>query len=233
MMINLNFFFPVPIALEEEQSNYESKQSSKAPEKELFKVAWKITEKEELLKNCRKLLVDIEVVRDKMKTVSNDVELNIARSLTSLRGKLTGFVKKLSKHQRTPAIHIFVFMISPESRNRKLYAPPVQCLPIGSLKDRQVRDLADKVINEMVKRNMKVAGTLIFVIYIASMYALTYVIYITISLTGFTTNGEFNSLRWKGSTHPLTILQLRSEARKKFANRGLRPMLDMFTPIGT
>ena len=102
------------IALEEEQSNYESKQSSKAPEKELLKVAWKITE-DELLKTCRQSIVDVKVVKDKLKTTSNDAELNIARSLTSLWSSLTNFVKKLSKHQRTPATHIFVFIISPES----------------------------------------------------------------------------------------------------------------------
>ena len=133
----------------QEQSNYERKQSSKAPEKELLKIAWKITEKEELLKICRQLIVDIEVVMDKVKIVANDVKSNIARSLTLLRSSLTDFVKKLSKHQRTPATHIFVFMISPESRNKKPYALPVQCLPIGSLKDKQVRGLADKVINEI------------------------------------------------------------------------------------
>ena len=34
-----------------------------------------------------------------------------------------------------------MFMISSETRNRKPYALPVQCLPIASLKDAAVRDL--------------------------------------------------------------------------------------------
>ena len=53
-----------------------------------------------------------------------------------------------------------VFMISPESRNHKPYALPVQCLPITALKDQQCRELANQIIAAMVKRNMKVVGRL-------------------------------------------------------------------------
>ena len=49
---------------------------------------------------------------------------------------------------------------------------------------------------------------------------------------GITTNGEFNSLRWKGNTRPLTVLQLKREARAKYQNKGLKSLLDMITPIG-
>ena len=67
-------------------------------------------------------------------------------------------MKALSKHQRGSASHIFVMMISSESRNRKPYALPLQRLPIRGLKDKQVREFADAIIKEMSKRNMKVAG---------------------------------------------------------------------------
>lgn len=49
---------------------------------------------------------------------------------------------------------------------------------------------------------------------------------------GFTTNGEFNSLRWKGYSRPLTVLQLKREARAKYQSKGLKSLLDMITPIG-
>ena len=88
----------------------------------------------------------------------NRTEKNIARQLTSVRKDLVAVVQTLSKHQRNPATHIFIFMISPESRKSRPYALPVQCLPISSLKDSQVRNLANKIIKEMSKRNMKVAG---------------------------------------------------------------------------
>ena len=52
-------------------------------------------------------------------------------------------------------------MISPESRSSKPYALPVQCIPYASLKDREVRDILNDVIREMVKLGMKVAGILI------------------------------------------------------------------------
>ena len=55
----------------------------------------------------------------------------------------------------------------------------------------------------------------------------------TFYITGFTTNGEFNSLRWKGNTRPLTILQVRTEARLKYQNKGLKTLMDMVTPCGT
>jgi len=50
-------------------------------------------------------------------------------------------------------------MISNEERNNKSYALPVQCLPYKGLSDMKVRELANYIIQEMVKRRMKVAGT--------------------------------------------------------------------------
>ncbi len=49
-------------------------------------------------------------------------------------------------------------MLSPEERNKKPYALPVQCLPCGTLKDDELQSIVDKLIEEMVKRGMKVAG---------------------------------------------------------------------------
>lgn len=54
----------------------------------------------------------------------------------------------------------------------------------------------------------------------------------SVVLVGFTTNGEFNSLRWRGNTRPLTILQLMRESRAQFQNKGFKTLLDMLTPIG-
>ena len=83
----------------------------------------------------------------------------IAKSLASLRSQLTSIIKALSKHQRKTASHIFVLMISLESRNCKPYTLPLQCLPVRGLKNKQVREFADAIIKEMSKTNMKVAGT--------------------------------------------------------------------------
>ena len=72
--------------------------------------------------------------------------------------KAADFVKEVVRHQRNSATHILVFMITPEERNKKPYALPVQCLPYKGVSDARVRKLADQIIQEMVKRNMKVAG---------------------------------------------------------------------------
>ena len=87
---------------------------------------------------------------------------NVACALTSLSKRLEEAVKKLSKHQRTAASHIFVVLISRESRSCKPYGVPVQCLPIRGLKDKQAREIANRIIAEMTERNMKVAGEDVF-----------------------------------------------------------------------
>ncbi len=150
------------VALQEAQCTYEEKvmSTSKVPEKTLFKLAWQVQELEVLIKDVRKLVVNISALREKVQDEHYDlVKENTARKLGSIRTELMEAVKKLSRHQRNAATHIFVFMISPESRSRKPYALPVQCLPIRGLKDQQARELANKVIAAMVERNMKVAGT--------------------------------------------------------------------------
>ena len=50
--------------------------------------------------------------------------------------------------------------------------------------------------------------------------------------TGFTSNGEFNSLRSRGYTRPLSMLQIRSDVRRKYARLGKKKMFDMLTPRG-
>ena len=86
------------------------------------------------------------------------VKENYAKKLGSIRENLETSVRRLSRHKRTAATHIFVFMISAESRNKVPYALPVQCLPIASLKDKQCRELANHIVAAMAERKMRVAG---------------------------------------------------------------------------
>ena len=83
---------------------------------------------------------------------------NIPRILQTIRQKAITFVKDVARHQRTAATHVLVFMISSEERNKKPYALPIQCLPYKGLSDNKMRELANLIITEMVKRKMKVAG---------------------------------------------------------------------------
>ena len=83
---------------------------------------------------------------------------NVALRLTNIRNEVTKFVKGVTRHQRTAATRCLVVMISTEERNKKPYALPVQCIPYKGLKDSEVREIGNKVIQEMCKRDMKVAG---------------------------------------------------------------------------
>lgn len=135
------------------------KSDATCPQKTLFKLAWTVKELEDLIHDIRQLVVDITTLKEKVTDPQYDVvRENVASKLVSMRSKVTECIRKLSKHQRTAATHIFVFMISTETRNQKPYALPIQCLPIAALKDRQARQLANDVIAAMVERNMKVAG---------------------------------------------------------------------------
>ncbi len=49
---------------------------------------------------------------------------------------------------------------------------------------------------------------------------------------GFVSNGEFNSMRVKGNTRPLSVLQIKANARKKYSSIAVSTMVDMLTPIG-
>lgn len=49
---------------------------------------------------------------------------------------------------------------------------------------------------------------------------------------GFVSNGEYNVFRSKGYTRPLSVFQLRSQARKKFVRMSKTTMLSMLTPRG-
>ena len=105
-------------ALQKAQANYEEKQtSSRIPEKTLFKLAWEVNELGSLIQEGRRLVVELDVRAKKVQDGElNRTEENIARQLTSVCKDLVAFVQTLSKHQRNPATHIFVFMISPESQ---------------------------------------------------------------------------------------------------------------------
>ena len=155
--------FKMSIALTKAQADYEEKikSSNRSQDKTLFKLAWQIHELEELIKEMRQIAVDLSTLIGRVLNIQHDlVKENFAANLISTRVSLEEAVKKLIRHQRTAATHIMVFMISPESRNHKPYALPVQCLPITALKDQQCRELANQIIAAMVKRNMKVVGRL-------------------------------------------------------------------------
>ena len=51
------------------------------------------------------------------------------------------------------------------------------------------------------------------------------------TLSGFTSDGEWNTLRSKGRTRPLSILQVRSDARAKYARMKEKKLMGMLSPV--
>ena len=122
-------------------------------------LAWKLKELADLNEEGRQLHIIISSLIEKLHSDQCDVvQDNIPRQVSTMRERIYSFIRRLTRHKRTAATHILVFMISPEDRRRKPYAIPVQCIPYKSLTDTKARELASAVIREMVQRNMKVAG---------------------------------------------------------------------------
>ena len=51
------------------------------------------------------------------------------------------------------------------------------------------------------------------------------------NIIGFTSDGEWNSLRTKGNTRPLSVFQILSNARRKYAQKKQHTMIEMLTPL--
>ena len=117
-------------------------QSGAQREREWIILAWKVKELNELNENGRQLHSDINLLINKMGQDTH-LEENIPSQLSNVRQKLVSFIKGVTRHQRTPATHILVFMISSEERRRKPYALPVQCVPYKTLTDSKIRSLAN------------------------------------------------------------------------------------------
>ena len=139
----------------------EKQQAEKVNEKTMLELAWVVEELSKLSETGRQLTVDSKTLLDKSQDPKYDnVTDNFKRKLSTFKDQSVAFLKKGVKYKRTPATHALVVMISPEERNKKPYALPVQCLAYESLSDQAVLSIANKVIGELAKRGMKVASTM-------------------------------------------------------------------------
>lgn len=138
---------------------YATKQKANSSEKVLMQLAWDVKELSDLNEFGRKIIVECTSLDNKLSDDRYDrISDNFPEQLSLLRESVCTFVKRITKYKRTAATHILVIMISPEERDSKPYALPIQCLTYKSLKDLEVRQIANKVVEEMVARKMKVAG---------------------------------------------------------------------------
>ena len=136
----------------------EKLETERHKQKDMIALSWKVKELNDLGESGRQIYAEIKALTSRLQVSVGSSEENIPHSLQTIRQKATAFVKGVVRHQRTAATHVLVFMISNEERNKKPYALPIQCLPYKGLSDNKVRELANRIITEMVKRKMKVAG---------------------------------------------------------------------------
>ena len=125
----------------------------------MFDAGWKVEELKRLVDTCQELIATISVIIQVVDDRTTDmIQANVADRLGNIRKSLSTFICDLSRHQRSPASHIFVFMISSEQRNVKPYALPVQCLPYHSINQQVMRRLVSNLVKEMKSRGMNVVG---------------------------------------------------------------------------
>ena len=134
------------------------KQSSHT-EKTMFALCWNIHDLSTLVTHGRAILVNTKTILDLVSESDGDpIQGNLPRQLCSLRERLVGFTKQVTRYKRMPATHIFVIMISSELRRAKPYALPIQCLPYAGMNEKCIRQVISNVICEMVNRRMSVRG---------------------------------------------------------------------------
>jgi hypothetical protein len=141
-------------------SEYENKlKANKVKDSTVFALCWNIDELTRLKEDLQKVRVEIGALLRVMSEQDDGLEVNIPLQLANIRQILEKSIRLVARFQRVPATHMFVIMISCELRDHKPYALPIQCLPCKALKERDIREIVNGVLREMVARNMKVRGT--------------------------------------------------------------------------
>ena len=125
----------------------------------LHQLAWNVDEIGRLIDIGRKARVEIQCLLDSLENGSeNMANTGANHRLSQVKRLLQDIVKGFYRYRRTAATHVLVIMISTETRTKKPYALPIQCLPYRSLTDSEIWGLLNSVIKEMALLGMKVAG---------------------------------------------------------------------------
>jgi len=149
-------------------SEYTTKQQEGvSTEKLMLGLAWNIQDLSDLNECGRKVIQECEIIKCKLDDHSFDrISNNLAKTISMLCDLARTFLKRVTKYKRVAATHVLVVMISPEQRNSKPYSLPVQCIAYKSLRDSEVRRIANELVKEMSSKGMKVAGIFCIMIYI-------------------------------------------------------------------
>ena len=154
------YYIVFNLELQRANNNDEEKlKSGCAAENTMFSLSWDIGELKYLNDECHKMYSEIVECTN---ACSSEMfqQHNIPRRLTQIRKKLCDLRKRITHFKRIPATHIFVLMISSDTRNKKPYALPVQWFPYAGLKESDIRRLISNLCSTMVSLGMKISGTL-------------------------------------------------------------------------
>ena len=110
-----------------------------------------------------KVIQECDIIKQRLDDCSYDrISNNFAKTVSMLCDLACTFVKRVTKYKRVAATHVLVLMINPGQQTSKPYALPEQCIAYKSLKDSEVRKIANELVKEMSLRGMKVAGILLY-----------------------------------------------------------------------
>lgn len=128
-----------------------------------MELSWERVEYSELLQQCQCLLLYVKTL--KVSVGQSCQGLHVQKSMCERKSEWENYLRNLFVKRRQPAAtHVFIFLLSDECRNNKPYCLPIQYVPYHSLKDQTLRELTNKIRNEMAKLGMLSIGNLCFII---------------------------------------------------------------------
>jgi len=141
------------------EAEYTKKFHSPTTSAELLKtLCWERVEFNTLLQQSQSFKEKFELMISLLNPTcprARDVKKQFKNLLPDMRKYLRNlFVKK----RQPGATHVLLFLISDERRNKKPFAMPVQYVPYKSIRDQYLRDMTDKIKQEMVKMDLKPVG---------------------------------------------------------------------------
>ena len=127
----------------------------------MFSLSWDIEELKSISGECRTLFCEVEWCID---ACSSELfhRQNVPRKLTTIKSNLSNVIRRTVHFRRRPATHIFVFMVSSETRIKKPYSLLVQCIPYAGLKEVELRRLINDLCKEMISLGMNVSGVKLY-----------------------------------------------------------------------
>lgn len=197
-----------------------------------MKLAWDVVGYEQLLKQANEM-------KNCLNVMINDLKIGLCNAVLHLMRKLEKnilqYYKDLYCKKRRPASYLLIFMIANELRNAKPYAVPIQFLSCKSITDEHIRNLEVDIEESMKSNGMVPVGMYkkFMYVYLTTLLEPTsslklWSIFNIYRLIGFTTDGEFNSLRSNGKRRPISVVQVIRNAKAKAREIGGKNIMKYF-----